>query len=100
MTGEPRQAHEDVEPRVSATVSATDVGSGDSNDELVGMARGGGLNLAGAIVRQLSLFGLSLALARWLGAGDLGVYWQAYALRSLLELLALGEPVQPGAQAA
>lgn len=90
MTGQRNQADEYVEPRVSATVVAADVVSGDSNDELVGMARGGGLNLAGAIVRQLSLFGLSLALARWLGAGDLGVYWQSYALLSLLELLALG----------
>jgi O-antigen/teichoic acid export membrane protein len=90
MTGEPRQAHENVEPRVSATVSATDVVAGDGSDELVEMARGGGLNLAGAVFRQLSLLGVSLILARRLGPGELGVYWQSYALLSVLDLLALG----------
>ena len=90
MTGQPQQADENIEQRIIATFPATDVVSDDSNDELVGMTRGGGLNLAGAFVRQLSLLGLSLALARWLGAGELGVYWQSYALLSLLELLALG----------
>lgn len=54
------------------------------------MARGGGLNLAGAVFSQLALLVTSLLLARWLGRDDLGVYWQSYAVLSLLGLLSLG----------
>jgi O-antigen/teichoic acid export membrane protein len=74
------------EPRLTADGASND----DGNEELVGMARGGGLNLVGAVFRQVSLLAISILLARWLGTGDLGVYWQSYAVLSLLELLALG----------
>ena len=53
------------------------------------MARGGGLNLVSAGFSHLAEFGLSLVLARLLGASDLGVYWQSFALLSLLGLLSL-----------
>ena len=79
-----------MKPRVSPRLAMNGV-SGDAGDEeLVGMAKGGGLNLAGAVFSQLSLFVTSLVLAWWLGPGDLGVYWQSYALLSLLGLLSLG----------
>jgi O-antigen/teichoic acid export membrane protein len=54
-----------------------------------GVARGGVLNLAGAVVNQASLFGTMLLVARVLGAGDVGRYAQCYAVLSLLNLLAL-----------
>ena len=62
---------------------------GDGRDELVALARGSGLNLVGAVFSQVSLLATSIVLAHWLGAGDLGVYWQSYAVLSLLGLVAL-----------
>jgi O-antigen/teichoic acid export membrane protein len=80
-----------MKPRVRASRRATDQPPRDNgHDELVGMVRGGGLNLAGAIFSQLALLVTSLLLARWLGRNDLGVYWQAYAVLSLLGLLSHG----------
>ncbi|GIJ44179.1 succinoglycan biosynthesis protein ExoP [Virgisporangium aliadipatigenens] len=54
-----------------------------------GVARGGVLNLAGAVVNQAALFGTMLLLARVLGAADVGRYAQCYAVLALLNLLAL-----------
>ncbi len=58
--------------------------------EVAGLALGGGLNLLGALVNQGSLFGITLVLARGLGTADVGVYFQAFAVRSLLQLACLG----------
>jgi O-antigen/teichoic acid export membrane protein len=54
-----------------------------------GIARGGGLNLAGAILGQAAVFGVVLLLARVLDQGQVGRYAQAYATLTLLGLLAL-----------
>jgi O-antigen/teichoic acid export membrane protein len=80
-----------MKPSVDASrVAVEGAPSGEGQEELLGMARGGGLNLAGAAFSQLSLLITSVVLARWLGRADLGVYWQSYALLSLLGLLSLG----------
>lgn len=56
---------------------------------LTGMARGGGLNLVGAICSQLALFAIMAVLAQVLGSKDVGRYAECYALLSLLGLLSL-----------
>ncbi|HEX8973394.1 MAG TPA: flippase [Oryzihumus sp.] len=53
------------------------------------MARGGGLNLVGAVCSQAALFGIMAVLANALGSGDVGRYAECYALLSLLGLLSL-----------
>lgn len=54
------------------------------------MARGSGLNLVGLIVSQAAAFVISLVLARTLGRADLGIYAQAFAVLSLLQMVAMG----------
>jgi O-antigen/teichoic acid export membrane protein len=54
------------------------------------MAGGGGLNLAGSLFSHGSLLVIALALAANRGSSGVGVYWQAYALLTILELFALG----------
>lgn len=53
------------------------------------MARGGSLNLAGAVVNQVCLFVITSLLALTLGKNDVGRYATSYALLSLLGLLSL-----------
>ena len=53
------------------------------------MARGGVLNLGGAVLSQVALFLVMLLLARVLGVRELGRYAQVYAVLSLLGLLSL-----------
>jgi O-antigen/teichoic acid export membrane protein len=53
------------------------------------LARGGALNLAGALVQQAALFAVLALLARSLGAADLGRYSLLYGMLSLLSLLGL-----------
>ena len=66
--------------------SASEV-SGDR--EIVGLARGGGLNLLGAAFSQVVMLGTLVVLARRLGRDDIGLYTQAYAFLSILNLLAM-----------
>lgn len=54
-----------------------------------GMARGGGLNLLGALCSQGALFLVMLLLARQLGTAEVGRYAQCFALLALLGLLSL-----------
>ncbi|MEJ3745125.1 flippase [Actinomycetes bacterium KLBMP 9797] len=62
----------------------------DAGDRHIrGMARGGGLNLVGAICGQAALFAVMLLLARVLGGVDVGRYAQCYAVLALLNLLSL-----------
>jgi O-antigen/teichoic acid export membrane protein len=56
---------------------------------LASLARGGGLNLVGAVCNQLSLFGVMAVLAHVLGSADVGRYAECYAILSLLGLLSL-----------
>ena len=53
------------------------------------LARGGGLNLVGAIVNQAALLLIMAALARALGSSGVGRYAECYALLTLLGLLSL-----------
>jgi O-antigen/teichoic acid export membrane protein len=53
------------------------------------MARGGGLNLVGAILNQAAVFVIMLLLARVLGITEVGRYAQCYAVLALLGLLSL-----------
>ncbi|WP_374968269.1 flippase [Terrabacter sp. BE26] len=53
------------------------------------MARGGGLNILGAILQQSALFAIVTMLAHVLGKDDVGRYAECFALLSLLGLLAL-----------
>jgi O-antigen/teichoic acid export membrane protein len=61
----------------------------ETDDELRAMARGGGLNLVGAICKQLALLSITMLLAHRLGLADVGRYAQSVALLALLEILAL-----------
>lgn len=61
----------------------------DSDRQIRGIARGGSLNLAGAILGQAAVFSILLLLARWFDIREVGRYAQCYAVLSLLGLLAL-----------
>jgi O-antigen/teichoic acid export membrane protein len=71
---------------VTEPVASADLGD---EGELLRVARGGGLNLAGAVFNQALRFAITLLLARLIGRGDLGRYFQAFAFLALLGLLAL-----------
>ena len=58
-------------------------------DRLVQLAGGSALNLLGTVVRQVSIFGITLVLARWLGASAVGEYSQAYTIHALVVLASL-----------
>jgi O-antigen/teichoic acid export membrane protein len=72
-------------------VSESDAASADLGDtgELLRVARGGGTNLAGTIFNQAMRFAVTLVLARVIGRGDVGRYFQAFAFLTLLGLLSL-----------
>src|SRR5438046_2785051 len=61
----------------------------ESEREVLGMARGGALNIAGQLCSQTSFFLITLLLARTLGRSDVGVYAQGFAFLVLLGLLSL-----------
>jgi O-antigen/teichoic acid export membrane protein len=58
--------------------------------EVVHMALGGGLNLAGALVNTFSVLVLFWVINHHLGKTLTGVYIQAFALRRILQTVALG----------
>ncbi|MBV9253813.1 MAG: oligosaccharide flippase family protein [Actinobacteria bacterium] len=57
--------------------------------EVLGMARGGALNLVGALFSQIAFFLITVLLARVLGRAQVGLYAQGFAFLSLLGLLSL-----------
>lgn len=65
-------------------------GGGSGGDDISRMARGGGLNVAGAIISQGSLFFIMAILALTTSGADVGRYSMCYALLTILSLLALG----------
>ncbi|BCB90823.1 flippase [Phytohabitans suffuscus] len=73
----------------AATAAAGESTSDYGDRQVRGMARGGGLNLFGALCSQGALFLVMLLLARELGTADVGRYAQCYALLALLGLLSL-----------
>ena len=76
---------------MSTTVNPSGAGTpaGAGGAHLKGMARGGGLNLVGAVCNQAALFGIMAALAHVLGSADVGRYAECFALLSLLGLVSL-----------
>ena len=64
-----------------------DVDEGAS--EVLGMARGGALNLVGALFSQIAFFLITVLLARVLNRDQVGLYAQGFAFLSLLGLLSL-----------
>ncbi|MGH3118264.1 MAG: flippase [Gaiellales bacterium] len=63
--------------------------AGELKEEVLGLARGGSLNLVGQAFTQLVLLAISAILAHLLGRSGVGIYFQAYAFLSLLGLLSL-----------
>jgi O-antigen/teichoic acid export membrane protein len=61
----------------------------ESEREILGIARGGALNIAGQLCSQISFFLITLLLARTLGRADVGVYAEGFAFLVLLGLLSL-----------
>ena len=61
-----------------------------ASTEVIHVARGGGLNLAGSLINTLSVLVLFWFLDRNLGKTLTGVYIAAFALRRILQTIALG----------
>jgi O-antigen/teichoic acid export membrane protein len=61
----------------------------ETEREILGMARGGSLNLVGSAGKHVALLGVTLLLAHRLGRADVGRYAQALALLAVLETLSL-----------
>jgi len=61
----------------------------ESEREILGIARGGALNIGGQLCSQISFFLITLLIARTLGQADVGVYAQGFAFLVLLGLLSL-----------
>lgn len=64
-------------------------GPGTDPSHLAGFARGGSLNLVGAICNQLALFAIVALIAHQLNSEDVGRYALCYAILSILGLLSL-----------
>ncbi len=89
----PMAEESDAGAAPSSAVALGPAGDGEdglSDREVTRLAAGGGLNVAGGFVNQVSLFGLTILIARWLGPSDVGTYSQAFAMRQVLMLVALG----------
>jgi O-antigen/teichoic acid export membrane protein len=72
-----------------ATPPPADDAREESDREILGIARGGALNIGGQLCSQISFFLITLILARTLGRADVGVYAQGFAFLVLLGLLSL-----------
>jgi O-antigen/teichoic acid export membrane protein len=81
------------EPRTTANLPTQAPGdkaiAGGEESHVSRMARGGSLNLVGALVQQASLFAVMAILAHGLGRADVGRYSEMWSLLSLLGLLSL-----------
>ena len=78
------------EAGATATAAAWAAGGGaETTSEILGIARGGGLNLLGQVCGQVAALGATMLLAWRLGTDDVGRYAQAFAFLSLLGLLSL-----------
>ncbi|MBV8162033.1 MAG: flippase [Acidimicrobiia bacterium] len=74
---------------VTTPAAAAGDGREESEHEILGIARGGALNIGGQLCSQVSFFLITLLLARTLGRADVGVYAQGFAFLVLLGLLSL-----------
>lgn len=57
--------------------------------QVIGLARGGALNLVGMLVSQAAGFGVLMVMGWQLGSRAVGLYAQAFAFLALLELLSM-----------
>ena len=73
--------------RVTSDPTAAD--SAETNSQILGMARGGGLNLIGSVCKQVALLGVMVLLAHVVGQANVGLYAQALAILALLGVLSL-----------
>jgi O-antigen/teichoic acid export membrane protein len=64
-------------------------GRAETDTQILGMARGAGLNLVGTVCSQLALLGVTLVLARRLGQADVGRYAQCLAFLAVLGVLSV-----------
>lgn len=80
----------EVEAHQADGGDAAVAGDEGHRSEVLGMARQGGLNSAGAIFNQALRFGTTFLIVRLLGAGSAGLYYQAFAFLSLLGLVSSG----------
>jgi O-antigen/teichoic acid export membrane protein len=62
-------------------------GRAETDTQILGMARGAGLNLVGTVCSQLALLGVIVVLARRLGQADVGRYAQCLAFLTVLGVL-------------
>ena len=69
--------------------AAAPAGQAESEHQVIGFARGGGLNLIGAVCNQAALLAVTVLIAHRLGRAGVGVYAQAYAFLALLGPLSL-----------
>ncbi len=70
-------------------MAAVDDGEHEGRAQVLGLARGGALNLVGTVVTQATGFLILIVMAWKLGTGAVGQYSQAFAFLALLELLAM-----------
>jgi len=75
-------------PRV-VDLTAAEATDGDDASQVRSLARGGSLNLGGAVISQVANVGITLLIARLLGRSALGTYAQAYAFLALLVPLSI-----------
>ena len=60
-----------------------------ARSEVVHVARGGGLNLAGSLINTVTVLALFWVLNQNLGQTQTGIYIQAFAIRRILQTIAL-----------
>src|SRR5439155_7808864 len=66
-----------------------DAPSDEGAREVLGLARGGALNLVAMLITQVIGFLIIMVMGRGLGSRAVGLYSQAFAFLSLLELVSL-----------
>lgn len=72
------------DPRSSAGSANTDP------KDIIGIARGGGLNVAGGLFTQIMRFVITLLVARLLGPTEAGIFFLGFAVLMVLDQLATG----------
>ncbi len=78
------------EPEGSEEGDAPVANDAEHQSLVLGMARQGSLNFAGAIFNQSLRFGLTFLVASLLGATTAGLYFQSYAFLAFLSVVASG----------
>jgi O-antigen/teichoic acid export membrane protein len=77
-------------PSIAPATDLPRVPADERTSEVLGTAGSGGLNLVGAVFNQALRLGITLLIARLLGRTDAGLFYQAFALLTLLQLVGSG----------